>query len=112
MGIGEEKSFEEYRIYMVSQAKKIDSIPQEMVSNIADFMQLVSQLTREYEELASNSANAAATSYNPDVGWTFLSLMVNSFVAKCKIIILILNMNAVSELLYIITVIKQEKVML
>ncbi|XP_056003983.1 talin-1-like isoform X5 [Ostrea edulis] len=64
-------SFVEYQSNMVSLAKKIAMTTQEMVGksgvNPTDLGRLANQLTRDYDVLASNSANAAATSSNQDI---------------------------------------------
>lgn len=67
-------SFVEYQSNMVSLAKKIAMTTQEMVGkagvNPSDLGRLANQLTRDYDVLASNSANAAATSNSQDVSGT------------------------------------------
>lgn len=64
-------SFVEYQSNMVSLAKNIAMTTQEMVGkagvNPSDLGRLANQLTRDYDLLASNSANAAATSNSQDV---------------------------------------------
>lgn len=64
-------SFVEYQSNMVSLAKKIAMTTQEMVGkagvNPGDLGRLANQLTRDYDMLVSNSANAAATSNSQDV---------------------------------------------
>lgn len=64
-------SFVEYQSNMVSLAKKIAMTTQEMVGkagvNPGDLGRLANQLTRDYDVLASNSANAAATSNSQDI---------------------------------------------
>lgn len=70
----------EYQSNMVSLAKKIAMTTQEMVGksgvNPTDLGRLANQLTRDYDVLASNSANAAATSSNQDVR-DFLSFLIS-----------------------------------
>nr|XP_022305900.1 talin-1-like isoform X8 [Crassostrea virginica] len=64
-------SFVEYQSNMVSLAKNIAMTTQEMVGkagvNPSDLGRLANQLTRDYDLLASNSANAAATSNSQDI---------------------------------------------
>lgn len=72
--VREGMSFVEYQSNMVSLAKKIAMTTQEMVGkagvNPSDLGRLANQLTRDYDVLASNSANAAATSNSQDVSGT------------------------------------------
>ncbi|XP_065937051.1 talin-1 isoform X14 [Magallana gigas] len=69
--VREGMSFVEYQSNMVSLAKKIAMTTQEMVGkagvNPGDLGRLANQLTRDYDVLASNSANAAATSNSQDI---------------------------------------------
>ncbi|XP_062597737.1 talin-1-like isoform X2 [Saccostrea cucullata] len=69
--VREGMSFVEYQSNMVSLAKKIAMTTQEMVGkagvNPADLGRLANQLTRDYDILASNSANAAATASGQDI---------------------------------------------
>uniref|UniRef100_A0A8W8NU76 Talin-1 n=1 Tax=Magallana gigas TaxID=29159 RepID=A0A8W8NU76_MAGGI len=69
--VREGMSFVEYQSNMVSLAKKIAMMTQEMVGkagvNPGDLRRLANQLTRDYDVLASNSANAAATSNSQDI---------------------------------------------
>jgi talin len=72
-------SFVEYQSNMVSLAKKIAMTTQEMVGksgvNPSDLGRLANQLTRDYDLLASNSANAAATSSSQDVSDISVNLL-------------------------------------
>ncbi|KAK3096284.1 hypothetical protein FSP39_025308 [Pinctada imbricata] len=70
--IREGTSYVDYQTHMVSLAKKIAMTSQEMVGkagiNPADLGTLANQLTRDYDQLASNSAGAAEASSSPDAG--------------------------------------------
>ena len=92
-------SFVEYQSNMVSLAKNIAMTTQEMVGkagvNPSDLGRLANQLTRDYDLLASNSANAAATSNSQDVSW----MIRNNVKAVLKVVRIkkIINVRNINE---------------